>query len=246
MKTASEKQARQFVGLLVQHLELFLAAPTTAMQWAIQNPKDAIAVCVEAITIGAKKFAETVKVTLKVWKTIELGTHTTEALLEAIENTDEKSGKEKNEVGDYARDLITKSAYVSAVAKKPEKVDLVILTPQDLGFTETPRTDTFLTKEFCAEWSRKNLVGYVIELCSPEVGPQLRRQYQDQSNGEVLWVAMERISDSDGSPHVFDVGRSGGGGRWLDTHWADPVVQWLLGDRLVFRLRKISPPPSAA
>jgi len=241
MKNASEKQARKLLGVLLEHLEFFTAASTEALQWAIQNPKEAIAVFVLAITAEAKKFADTVKIHLKVWKTISLGGIETDTLLKKIEDPDEKAGKEKNEVGSYARDLTTKPAYKKAVVEKHELVDLVILTPADLGFTETPRTDTFLTKEFCAEWSRKHLDGYVIELCSPEVGPQLRLQYQDQPKGEVLWIAMERITHSGGNPHVFNVERNGDGHRWLRTRWTDPDDQWDLGDRLVFRLRKIEP-----
>ena len=181
-----------------------------------------------------------VKRTLTVWKTINFGGTTTEALLKSIEA--EVKDKEKNEIGKFARDLTSKLAFV--IAPTPGQVGLVVLTPADLGFTSNPRTDAFMTKEFCAEWSAKNLDGWVIELCEAEDGPQLRLQYQDQPKGEVLWIAMERIADSDGDPYVFGVGRDDGGVRWLGTDWADPSHTWLLGGRLVFRLRKI-PSPSA-
>lgn len=240
MKTASEQQACKFAAVLVEHFRLLMSAPATALQWAVMNPKEAIAVCIQAITAEAKKFAETVKIQLKVWKTITLGGIETDAILKAIEGPDEASGKEKNEVGSYARDLTAKPDYQKALIAKPEKADLVILTVADLGFTEPPRTDAFLTKEFCAEWSRKHLDGYVIELCSPEVGPQLRLQYQDQPKGEVLWIAMERITDSDGHPYVFSVGRHDDGRRWLSSDWTHPNARWDLDARIVFRLRKIS------
>ena len=191
-----------------------------------------------AFRASTEKTKEIVKRVLTPWRTITVGGTTTEALTKAIE--EKKGTKEKNEVGDYARDIMGKDAFV--VASKPEQVDLVILTPADFGFTAMPRTDEFLTKKFLAEWSAKHLEGCLIELCEPEDGAQLRLQYQDQPKGEVLWIAMERITGSDGHPDVFRVERHGDGRRWLDAHWVYPYAQWSLGARLVFRLRKFPLP----
>lgn len=243
MKKANEEQARKFAGVFVEHHDLLTAAPSTELQWAIQNPQDAICLFVVALVDRAKKTAlkvkEIVKRTLTPWKTINLGGTTTEKLLTAIECPDKASDKEANEVGGYARDITTKKTFI--IAKSPEKIDLVILTPRDLGFTENPRTDAFLTKEFLAKWSAENLAGCVIELCPPEVGPQLRLQYQDQPLGEVLWIAMERIAGSDGHSRVFNVKCNDDGELWLSSNWADPDDEWNLDYVLVFRLRKVQP-----
>ena len=178
--------------------------------------------------------------TLKVWKTINVGGTTTEELLKSI--VEERESKEKNEVGNWARDITTKPAFV--ISSTRSQVGLVVLTPANLGFTVQPRTDAFMTKEFCAEWSAKYLDGYVIELCEGEDGPQLRLQYQDQPTGEILWMAMKGITSSGGGPRVFRVERRGGGLRWLSADWSYPDGTWRLDRRIVFRFRKL-PLPSA-
>jgi len=167
---------------------------------------------------------------LGVWKTIQIGCMKPPALLKEAKTHCE-------EVTHWAADIMGQKAFTTL--DQAEEAMLVILTPKDLGFTENPRTDAFMTKEFLAKWSEENLEGYVLELCPAEVGPQLRIQYEDQPNGEVLWIAMERITDSDGDPNVFNVERDDDGYRFLGGSYAGPVGFWPLGDRIVFRLRKV-------
>ncbi len=76
-----------------------------------------------------------------------------------------------------------------------------------------------------------------LELCPPQVGPELRLSYKDQTYGEYLRIAMKQITDSYGYPDVFSLGRSGGG-LWLDNCWAFPDYEWRPDDGFVFRLRK--------
>lgn len=169
------------------------------------------------------------KRTLTVWRRIKGGGTTLAKLLEALGSM----------AGDWAKDMMGKPAF--ALSDKPYETDLVTLTPRELGFTSTPRTDKLMTKEFCAKWSVENLDGQVIELCEPEDGPQLRLQYDDQVNGEVVWMAMERIVASGGFPDVFRVGRGGDGAQWLSGNYAHAGNEWDLEWRIVFRLRKVQP-----
>jgi hypothetical protein len=199
----------------------------------------------EPCWVVAKKAAETIKQVVKrvfmpQW-TIKIGGTTTEKLLNAIE--EEKGKKEKNEVSKWASDIMDKPAF--KISPNPAEVGLISLTPSDLGFTTNPRTDTFMTKEFCAKWSAENLEGYVIELCEAEDGPRFREQYQNQPIGETLWMSMERIIDSVGRPRLFVVKRRDGGVRYLDTDWVYSDITWVLVNRFVFRLRKISLPSVA-
>lgn len=127
------------------------------------------------------------------------------------------------EVGFYAREL-----FENMQISDKQDVDLVILTPADLGFTEAPTT----TELF------KKAVEQGYELCPPDVGPVLRVNYDDQPTGEWLFIAMESITDSDGGPRVFRVRRDRGGGRWLGSDWADPDARWYLGRRFVFRIKQ--------
>lgn len=237
---ATKQQIPTLVGELVKNQVCLEHMPVEDAQWVIQNPEVALSLFVTAVVNRGKQLVvqvttQIVKKTLTVWKKISVGGTTTEDLLKAI-------NAKKNEIGNRARDLTTKAAFVIAVT--PSQAGLVVLTPANLGFTSPPCTDAFMTKEFCADWSAKNLDGWVIELCEIEDGPQLRDQYQDQPKDELLWLAMERITDSDGYPSVLGVKHRGDGELWLVAGWALPNDAWFLGARFVFRLRKI-PSPSA-
>ena len=76
-----------------------------------------------------------------------------------------------------------------------------------------------------------------LELCPPQVGPELRLNYKDQPNGEWLRIAMEAISGRGGSPRLFGVG-SRDGAPWLDDSWSFLDNEWVSDSRFVFRSRK--------
>jgi hypothetical protein len=143
------------------------------------------------------------------------------------------------ELGSYAANMIRHELFTTLA--EPESCTLIDLSPADLGFTEEPTTTELFDPVRLLKWSEANLDdGWVLELCPAEVGPHLAIQYKDQPKGEVLWVAMERISASDGRPSVFSVGRNDDGELWLLSGWAHPDRRWCLDGRVVFRLRKVS------
>lgn len=168
------------------------------------------------------------------WRTFLIGGVAKKALLKRVETG--------FTVGDYARSLVNNRAFTTLGAE--EEIDTIILTPADFGYTRNPTTTELLDPARLREWSEQNAhllpEGYVVELLPAEAGPHIRDQYKDQPNGEVLWIAMERIADSDGDPIVFAVGRDGGGERWLSTNWTLPGLVWRLDYRIVFRLRKVT------
>lgn len=145
-------------------------------------------------------------------------------------------------VSDYARSLVNNRAFTTQDTE--EEIETIILTPKDFGYERNPTTTELFDPNRLADWSKQNAhrlpEGYAVELPPAEVGPHIRDQYKDQPKGEVLWIAMERITDSDGSPRVFSVGRNDGGGQWLCTGWAYSGALWSLGSRVVFRLRKVT------
>lgn len=153
--------------------------------------------------------------TLTKWKTIE------------IDTKELKFDKNIN-ISNWTEDLLKKVVY----PKKKQKIELIVLTPKDLGFTEIPTTTQL--------FNEKNLKKYGVELCPASVGVFLRNEYLDQPKGEWLLIAMNPISGSDGGPRVFGVGCYFGGALWLSAHWADPGGVWSLGSRFVFRLRNVS------
>lgn len=144
----------------------------------------------------------------KAWKTIKLGTglKTAEDFRRALH--DGGFG-----LTDWASDILGKPAFVAATEET--EIDLVRVMVAELGFKEGARCDQI--------YERAKELG--LELCPPEVGPQLRLQYQDQPNGEWVLVGMEPIRASDGRPDVFDVGR-GGSDFWLSDYWNDPDDVW--------------------
>lgn len=149
------------------------------------------------------------------WKTIEIGTKEPKFSKDII-------------ISSYAKDLLSKTTY----PKKKENIDLVILTPKDLGLTNYCTTTQL--------FDEANLAKYGVELCPAYVAPFLRQEYMNQPNGELLYIAMNPIAASDDDPSVFGVGRDGDGGLWLLGRWAFPGVVWNLDYRIVFRLRKVS------
>lgn len=153
---------------------------------------------------------------LKVFRTIKLGTilRSADEFVKALE----VSGCC---VGDWARDIMSQPGFRAASEKSA--VDLVALTVGELGFSESA---TY--REICDQATKLGL-----ELCPPEVGPQLRLQYLDQPHGEWLIIAMEPITDSDGRLDVFDVRRNDLG-CWLYTAFGYPDYPWDAGRHFVF------------
>jgi hypothetical protein len=229
---ATKQQIPTLAGVIVSNQGAFEALPTDDTQWAIENPEEAIALWIIATKNRNKTPIESPiqKRTLTPNKTIKYG---------AVSKGDlsKKVAKEQN-LGDWAKDMMTKPAFTTVDTEGT--ADLVFLSLKDLGFTESPRTDEFMTAQFCADWSAKHLDGQVIELCLPEDGPHLRLQYNEQPKGEIVWMAMERITDSDGKPDVFYVKRHDDGVRWLSAGCAFPDSRWSLDYRVVFRLRKVT------
>ncbi len=144
-------------------------------------------------------------------------------------------------VGDWAKDMMKQKAFTTQDAE--EEIETIILTPADFGYERMPSTTELLDQTRLAEWSRQNAArlpeGYAVDLLPVEAGPHIRDQYKDQPKGEVLWIAMERITASGGCPFVFRVRRVDDGAQWLYGDSARPENQWNLGTRLVFRLRKV-------
>ena len=151
-----------------------------------------------------------------VWKTIKLGTglKTAEEFRRVLRDGEFR-------LSDWASDILGKPAFKAA--DEETEVDLVKVTVAELGFKKGARRNQI--------YERARDLG--LELCPPEVGPQLRLQYQDQPNGEWILVAMEPIVDSDGGPELFSVGRSDSE-LWLSSYWSSPGDFWYADGRWVF------------
>lgn len=152
----------------------------------------------------------------KIWKTIKLGTGIKTA-------GDFQKALESNgcRVSDWAEDILGNPAFTSAAEEI--EVDLVKVTVGELGFKDGARRDQI--------YDRVRELG--LEICPPEVGPQLRLQYKDQPKGEWILVGMEPIADSGDGLLVFRVGRHDSE-LWLGVYRDDPGGVWLSGSQWVF------------
>ena len=119
---------------------------------------------------------------LKVFKTIKLGTPSLKTAYDFRKAI--KYGGMK--ISDWAYNILGKPQFT--VATEEMEVDLAQVTVGDLGFKKGARYD-----QIC---DRAKKLG--LEPCPPEVGPQLRRQYTDQPNGERILVGMEPLAGSAG------------------------------------------------
>lgn len=145
---------------------------------------------------------------MEIWKTI------------TIQN---KPNLSDLKVSDYAQDMLKKVEF----PVKEQTINLVKVTLSDWFGEKYPTTDEI--------YARAKSEG--LDLCPPQVGPQLRVDYMDQPSGEWLYIGMSQISDSGGGPCVFRLGH-GDGGLWLDDYWANPVNDWYPRDQFVFSSRK--------
>ena len=139
----------------------------------------------------------------------------------------------KIQLSDYAKDMMQKIGTREHPAlEKKETFSLVRLKVGDLDF---PRGKYPTTDEI---YKRIEELG--LELCPPETGPQYRIKYTSQPMDEWLRIGTKQITDRDGSPRVFGLGRVGRG-LWLDGYWARPASEWDPVFEFVFRLRKLKP-----
>ena len=154
------------------------------------------------------------------WRTIKLGTFkTTDASKKALK----KAGCYTS---DWANDIMDQPTF--ALCETEKELDLVVLSVADMGFK-----DGVHYKDVCAKAKELGL-----QLCPPEVGPQLRLQYTDQPKGEWLIIAMEAIADSDGDLKVFNVARHDDGKQWLYSYYGYPGDFWDSNIRFVFARSK--------
>lgn len=152
-----------------------------------------------------------------IWKTIKLGTglKTTDDFRTALKSCNCK-------INNFSDNILAKLPKAFEISEETD-VDLVLVSVAELGFKDgASRKDIY---------NKCQTIG--LELCPPEVGPQLRLQYKDQLKNEWLLIGMEPITDSDGSHQVFYVSHDSDG-LWLSSLYGYPDAFWDGGVRWVF------------
>ena len=125
-------------------------------------------------------------------------------------------------INSWGNDIMGKPEFQAAVQKT--EVDLVTLSVKGLGFPQgATREEIYI---------RAKELG--LKLVPAEVGPQLRLEYQKQTNSEWPMDGKKHI-DSNGYPFVWIVKRVDGGQRWLygiygraDDRWGADYC-WVFG-----------------
>ncbi len=162
--------------------------------------------------MGANKFP--------IWKIVKLGT--------GLKTADDFRRAFKNlclKIGESANDILGRAAF--CVSKNKKEVNLVIVSPADLGFkSNTTRSSIY-----------KRAKELDLELCPPEVGPQLRLQYKNQPSGEYLNIAMLAILGEKNSARAFGIERDG---NTLILHGnnGNPESVWGVNSKWIFVRRK--------
>lgn len=187
-----------------------------ANKLVLDGKRDAEALCFLLQSFIEQKSTKT----WSTWKTIQLGTglQTANDFRKAVKKAGVK-------IGDWANDTLGKPALM--VAESVTEVELVVASVAELGFKDRATCkDIYVRAQ-----------GLGLDLCPPEVGPQLRLQYMDQPKGEWLIIAMEPIVVSASFLGLFNVGRDDDE-RWLSASSGDPGSVWNGCSRFVFLRRK--------
>lgn len=155
------------------------------------------------------------------WRTLKLGT---------LKTADDfrKALKKVGSIDDWVDDILGKPSFIASKTKS--EVGLIVCSVEELGFKDGATRRQI--------YDRAKEIG--LNLCPAEVGPQLRLQYKSQPNGEWLLIAMEPITDLDGTLRMFYVERFCNGERRLNGCYSDPRNFWRGGSRWVFLRHKIS------
>lgn len=153
------------------------------------------------------------------WKAIIMGNYPTAiALRDAV-------ARRKIWIGKLAAQMLRLPTFT--LVSTHSSVDLSIVTVGELGFGSDGAS-------FAAIHAHAVAIG--LDLCPPEVGPQLRLQYLDQRIGEYLTVGMTPLPTADGSDACFVVG-NGGAGLFLIGRSAAPNMAIPPQSIFVFVLR---------
>lgn len=112
-----------------------------------------------------------------------------------------------------------------------EKIPTVRLKVRDLFSDEKNHT-------YSQVIARANELG--LDFLPHETASSLLLKEETQPKlGELFTIVTQPIAVRDGNPHLFDLGRVGGG-LWLGSSWARPEDEWIPGHEFVFRLSQVS------
>ena len=149
--------------------------------------------------------------------TVKLGVHQT------YDNCCYSFKKNFIKVSPWAEDLLKKTP----LSQTPTDIELVEVTVGELGFDKATPFDAIC----------RRIVERGFDLCPAEAAVMLRDSYNNQRKDEWLIVAMETLTDSDGVPSVFRLGRLDRD-YWLRTYCGRHNQFFIVESRFVVARRK--------
>jgi hypothetical protein len=178
-------------------------------------PVTAVGIGADVAPLGRDQTTKNVRT----WKTITLGNYgTVIELRDALVH-------QNIWIGDIAGQMLRLPTF--ALTSGQADIALSIASVRQLGL----QSGTSFTK------IHASAMEHGLDLCPPEVGPQLRLQYLDQKVGEYLLIGMKPLPTADGSLACFVVG-NGGAGLFIIGRSAGAESTVPSRARLVFVLRR--------
>ncbi len=145
----------------------------------------------------------------------------------------EAEAKSVRTVSRYASDMMHNPKFTTLEEVTP--VELIKLPVSALGLPGTPTT-----RQIFERAPQCKVGDMTLELCRAEVGPHQAIKDTEQPLNDYYYIMHEPITDRDGDPGVFGLGRNADG-LWLHGGWARPGNGWDPDDQVVFTLRKVEP-----
>ncbi|MEK7089362.1 MAG: hypothetical protein AAB920_00925, partial [Patescibacteria group bacterium] len=154
-------------------------------------------------------------------KKIFMRTLETDPSIQTPEQAEARLKEKSIYLSDWGKDILYKTEF----SKNQVRYELVEFTVKQLSLSSSATMDEI--------YKKAEELG--LELCSSEVGPQLRLSYSGRG---WLLIAMKQITDRDGYPSVFSL-NSDGAELSLNAYGAGPWGRWNADRELVFlRSRK--------
>lgn len=116
-----------------------------------------------------------------------------------------------NQMSTYTGQMLNKIEPLQT----PEPINLVSFSLKQLGFPSSATLQEI--------YDKAQSLG--LELCPPQVGPELRLNYTDQPSGEYLVIAMNPITGAGGNPRLFRVYQNDSV-SWLDNGYGKLDNRW--------------------
>ncbi len=233
----------KLMAVLVEHQRRFGVLSVQDAQWVIQNPQAAIERMCDALSgvstppppAPVVDIGVTIRYRLKVWKTIQSG------------------GVESLELSSRVDKVATMGAQTQVLVRRPEfavsdtrrSLDLVCLTPAQMGFTSPPSNEELLSEKGCTNYSKQWLNRQALRLCLPGVTLDLFLQLSPKEREVLeLWMAMKPLppTTQGGMETVMGIDKDCG----VHCRKLRPDHRWSLSTNLVFILDELPPPPPKA